>query len=265
MVTRRSALTGLGLAVGLGLVGALAPRFAAFSPRRRVVLFGDSMMEFNAIPELIAQATGAEILACAVGGTTLAANYQQYYDTFSLTEIAKALTGNDWAPMDDAASELKSKGDDNSEILAEIKNTALVGADVAVIWIGTNDFMQATPMGAEDSMDMGSFNGAINLTVERLRQWRPALDILFLTPVFRARQMLGDGKNSDDFPNKDGLLLSAYADAILAAGPRLGVRTLDLLRLSGFGMTNSDKMYADGVHLSADGQAHAAALIAAAL
>lgn len=253
-------------ALGVGVIGHSGFRiWRATRPPKRVALFGDSMMELNTIPALVAEATGAAISSCAVGGASLSKHYDASYDAFSLPNLSASLLTDEWQLIDAATVELTRQGDDNSQMVREMKGVATAGTDTAVVWFGTNDFIQGKALGEVESYDPDTFNGAINVAVQNFRTWQPRIDLIFVTPVFRPRQEPDDGKNSDDFPNKSGIMLNEYADAIIDAGKRLGFRTIDMLRHSGIGASNSRLTISDGVHLSEEGQKMAASLIAATI
>ncbi|EUJ21743.1 Internalin A [Listeria grandensis FSL F6-0971] len=95
-----------------------------------------------------------------------------------------------------------------------------------VIFGGTNDFQFNTPMGTPNSTDENTFYGALNQIAEKLKASNTTIH--FVTPMWRARQVVGDGKDSDLYPNKLGLYLNDYGTAVKNVASKYNARYLDL-------------------------------------
>lgn len=58
--------------------------------------------------------------------------------------------------------------------------------DYIVVFGGTNDYEYQIPLGAENSNDIETFNGALNTLISGLIEKYPGKPILFLTPLYRS-------------------------------------------------------------------------------
>ncbi|EUJ40103.1 Internalin-A [Listeria weihenstephanensis FSL R9-0317] len=117
-----------------------------------------------------------------------------------------------------------------------------------VIFGGTNDFYYETPMGTLNRSDKNTFYGALNTIAAKLKAQNKK--IYFVTPMWRSRQLAGDGKDSDNFSNNNGVYLNDYATAIKNVAQKYQAPCLDLY--------SEKEMYdyslIDGVHPNDEGQ-----------
>ena len=108
--------------------------------------------------------------------------------------------------------------------------------------------------------------GAINLTLDKLLTKYPNMKLLLVTPIWRARQVNGDGLESDANPNSLGLYLRDYVEAIKDMGKKYHVPVLDLYNNSGISKyTKNLYLSSDELHPNTVGYTHLANLISAKL
>lgn len=127
--------------------------------------------------------------------------------------------------------------------------------DAIVIFMGTNDYNNAVPIGRwydermerteyghnyakrqEDRMrrtpcmDAATYRGRINIALDTLKRMFPTKQIVLLTPIHRAG-FYANEKNwqcTEDYRNRCGEYLDAYVDAVKEAGNIWAVPVVDL-------------------------------------
>jgi len=93
--------------------------------------------------------------------------------------------------------------------------------DVVIMAAGTNDYLDNTPLGAEDSDDISTFNGSFNTIMsdisaasqKRLENGMPGIQVVFVDLFYSDRTYpsnYGERNNRDVTPNKIGLTLQDY-------------------------------------------------------
>ncbi|MDE6342344.1 MAG: SGNH/GDSL hydrolase family protein [Muribaculaceae bacterium] len=132
--------------------------------------------------------------------------------------------------------------------------------DAILIFIGTNDYNNAVPLGRWydekmetavyghgyekrpearlrriPSMDADTYRGRINIALDSLKRTFPEKQIVLLTPIHRAGFYAND-KNwqvPEDYANRCGEFLDAYVEAVVEAGRIWSVPVIDLNALCG--------------------------------
>lgn len=196
---------------------------------KRVAYFGDSITD----PRLKASKT----------------KYWGFLEEWlGITPYVYGVSGRQWNDIPRQADKLKAEhGDDFDAIL---------------IFIGTNDFNAAVPIGewynvSADSvvaahkgqwekakylryhrtmnMNNSTLKGRINIALDKLKKMYPKKQIVLMTPIHRA-----DFKSSDtniqpaeDYANACGFFIDDYVQAIKEAGNVWSVPVIDLNALSG--------------------------------
>lgn len=203
--------------------------------KKRVAYFGDSITD----PRLKASKT----------------KYWGFLEEWlGITPYVYGVSGRQWNDIPRQADKLKAEhGDDFDAIL---------------IFIGTNDFNAAVPIGewynvSADSvvaahkgqwekakylryhrtmnMNNSTLKGRINIALDKLKKMYPKKQIVLMTPIHRA-----DFKSSDtniqpaeDYANACGFFIDDYVQAIKEAGNVWSVPVIDLNALSGlYPLTN---------------------------
>ena len=140
------------------------------------------------------------------------------------------LPGN-WEELDTAQN---SKGE---------TNTTISDYNIVVLAAGTNDYLDNSILGSEDSNDTTTFNGAfnhimeqiVNASLKRIEEGKDAIKVVFVdlyysdrTNNYKIRQ------NRDITPNKIGLTLTDYQNALLAQYDKWQSLTEDVLSFYNF-------------------------------
>ena len=97
--------------------------------------------------------------------------------------------------------------------------------DVVIMAAGTNDYLDNTPLGDEDSTDIRTFNGSFNKIMsdisdaskERLKNRQPGIQVVFVDLFYSDRTYTsnyGERTNRDITPNRIGLTLTDYQRAL---------------------------------------------------
>ena len=128
-------------------------------------------------------------------------------------------------------------------------------ADLVLLWHGTNDWYWGTPLGEETDIDPSTYYGGLKVAVERIRQAAPQAKIMAFTPLFRLQAPDGCEIEAEayDNPNKIGLTLAAYRDALIRVGARYSFPVVDLRTLTNFNLYNYPIYMPDKVHPSESG------------
>lgn len=158
--------------------------------------------------------------------------------------------------------------------------------DAITIFIGTNDYIDDIPLGEwydkslakvtaaldypateflkvkrTPSMDGGTLKGRINIAMDMLKRMFPEKQIVILTPIHRAFATFGSGNIQPEecYPNRLGLYIHDYVEAIKETANVWSVPVIDLNALSGLNpMLEEHVRYfadpeTDKLHLNAKG------------
>lgn len=175
-------------------------------------------------------------------GTTK--NYWQYLgEILGITPVVYGINGNTYAGVLEQAKKLKSESPEN--------------IDAIVVFAGTNDFNGGVPIGqwyvyadapapVEDGktqvrrrrmpdFDGSTFKGRINKVMAFLQENFADKRIILLTPIHRGyANFAADNVQPDEsFPNRAGLYIDAYVDAVKEAGNVWAVPVIDLNSVCG--------------------------------
>lgn len=163
-----------------------------------------------------------------------------------ITPYVYGVSGREWNDIPRQTNQLKQEhGDD---------------FDAIIIFIGTNDYNNAVPLGhwydekmesvvyghryekrPEDrmhrtpTMDPDTYRGRINIALDSLKRTYPEKQIVLLTPIHRSGFYAND-KNwqvPEDYANRCGEYLDAYVEAVVEAGRIWAVPVIDLNSLCG--------------------------------
>lgn len=132
--------------------------------------------------------------------------------------------------------------------------------DAIIIFMGTNDYNNAVPLGRwydermeeteyghrytrrpearmrrVPAMDPETFRGRINIAMDSLKRAYPEKQIVLLTPIHRGGFYANDTnwQCTEEYQNRCGDYLQAYVDAVKEAGDVWAVPVIDLSALSG--------------------------------
>lgn len=193
-------------------------------------------------------------------------------DWLGITPYVYAVNGREWNDIPRQTGELqKEHGQD---------------VDAIVIFIGTNDFNAAVPIGSFYSeksesveaaagqprkqytrlhrtlvYDNSTLCGRINTAIAKIKETYPTKQLVLLTPIHRAYAEFGSNNVQPDenWQNSGGLWFSDYVETIVRAGRVWAVPVIDLNSRSGlYPMLDSNTKYfnnaqTDRLHPNAEG------------
>jgi lysophospholipase L1-like esterase len=204
-----------------------------------IACFGDSVLTYG-WPDTLRDICGANVLNLGIGSTTMVGTTTTY-DKFSMVSLTDAYVSGNWTAQDTANAIL------NLSVYNTIKNLNLYNIRKLVISFGTNDWNKDIQVGTSTS-DKSYFAGAVAYIITQLLTKFPALELYFISPMWRQRRAAGDGLESDANPNTNGDHLIDFADAILSVCAEKHIKALDMYRESGVNIHNYDTMLVDGLH-----------------
>ena len=138
-------------------------------------------------------------------------------------------------------------------------------AELIVIFMGTNDFGHATPLGTiSDTTDV-SFYGALNVIIPGIRAAHPNSQIVMITPLHRNALSSGMTSAEDSEPNKKGHTLEDYVNAIKEICQKYELPVIDLYNICTWDPADATYFNADKLHPNPNGHRALADLIAEAM
>jgi len=195
-------------------------------------------------------------------------------ELLEITPYVYGVSGRQWNDIPNQAEKLKKEhGDD---------------FDAITIFIGTNDFNEAVPIGewyteSEDSvtaargkkwakanylrrkrtpsMDKSTYRGRINIALSKLKKMFPTKQIVLFTPIHRA-YFYGNETNiqpTEEYTNQAGIFFDEYVNSVKEAGNIWAVPVIDLNAVSGlFPLYDDNGIYShdantDRLHPNDDG------------
>lgn len=169
-------------------------------------------------------------------------------ELLGITPYVYGISGREWSDIPKQADKLQQEhGDD---------------FDAITIFIGTNDYNNAIPIGewfveTKDSvvaarnskwpnakylrlkrtpaMDKNTFRGRINIAMAKLKEMYPKKQIVLMTPVHRS-YFYGNEKNiqpSEEYANHIGVFFDEYVKSVKEAANIWAVPVIDLNSVSG--------------------------------
>lgn len=231
---------------------------------KKILFLGDSIMESYTIPHEIGQATGAEIINCAIGGTRMGrtgsgVNGDGYRDCGGW-RIAEAIDSGDWSTVRTAVEYLRdSKNDNNIAQLELLENLDFSTVDILVVSYGTNDFTGGwTTLGTPTDEDISDPDGTAttwsahwNNFLKRIRAKYPNIKILCLSPIWRRTtptDTAGIVGGSDVSPDLLDQYLYQYGDSLHEICKRHKVEYHDMYRTSGIDELTHTHYLGDELH-----------------
>ena len=217
------------------------------------VAFGDSITQGGSYTDYISDKTGANYINVGFGSTRLArADRPDYpWSRIGMCELTDSITTNDWTITDAAIDEIDAYYGNTtySTIYNRLKAIDFNTVDFITFMYGTNDANNSLfEIGASDSTDTYTVNGALNHILKTLITTYPHIKVYALSPIFRQKLSgWGDG-DSDDSKLPDGVYLYDIAQAIVDKAKEYHVPVKDMYNESGINRYNADYFLKDGVH-----------------
>ena len=145
-------------------------------------------------------------------------------------------------------------GNNNTPLINRYKN--IRSADLIQIFMGTNDYGHATPMGSLEDTQARTFCGALNIIIPYLLKTHKESKIVFVTPLHRNAKSTGTISQNEYEPNASGYALNDYVKAMKQICTRYGVSVIDLYKESELDPRLDPKntgYFPDGFHPNAVG------------
>lgn len=242
---------------------------------KKVVNFGDSIFGntdgSTSISGYISSVSGATAYNVGFGGCRMSV-HSQYWDAFSMYQLAEAIATQDFTMQDNAiigGTGLPSYFPDHLDLLKSIDFNEVQYITIAY---GTNDYTAGKELDNElDPEDVNTFNGALRYSLRRLYEAYPHLKILVLTPTYRFWTDEGTGEFLEDSDTKtynaSGDTLKEFAEATLVVAKEFKTPALDQYFDLGINKVNRLEFYttSDGTHPQANGREKMARKICAGL
>ena len=140
--------------------------------------------------------------------------------------------------------------------IADLMGKDGIYPDIIIVYMGTNDFLNAAPLGSNDGMqyveegEIDNFSDAYSLMLDKLTANYPGADIFCCSLV-----PIGDWGTETPFEifvNELGLTSEDYSQEIEIIAASKGCPIIDLQNC-GITIDNMDQYASDGVHLNPDG------------
>ncbi len=128
--------------------------------------------------------------------------------------------------------------------------------DIIIVYMGTNDFLMAVPLGSNDGTqyveegEIDNFSDAYSLMLDKLAAYYPGADIFCCN-----LPLIGDWGTERPFEvmvNGQGLTSEDYSEEIEMIAAAKGCAIIDLQHC-GITIDNMDQYVSDGVHFKPDG------------
>jgi len=133
----------------------------------------------------------------------------------------------------------------SGKIADSIEKLKLIKADVYSVFLGTNDWWQGRPLGTLTDYQQNTGNktvfGSYRIIIDKLRSLNPDAKIILITPMQRVDFVyFGYFKNNawGSYKDKNGQLLSQFADAVNAIAAYEHLPVVDLYNKSGMTLKN---------------------------
>jgi len=239
---------------------------------KTLVSFGDSITG-NALygyPHLVAENTGMDYLNVGIGGACMMYQEKDGEKALSMVNVVDLLNGtsDDWSAADEYI--LTKLGIDSFESASagikrnaryvhyyeNMKNLDLSKVDIVTLAFGTNDWSGDPELidNSTKAPDKTSFGGSVRYVIEGLKKANPDLKIVFLTPIYRGRELENES-NSDNanaiYNYSGGNTLKEFAEKIKEVVNETeyeDVYVIDMYENSGINRYNAYTYLYDGLH-----------------
>ena len=130
-----------------------------------------------------------------------------------------------------------------TKIATDIEKLGIQKADIYSVFLGTNDWWGAKPLGTIDDYKNNTgtktVNGSFRIIVDKLRSLNDQATIVLITPMQRVDFVyINDAKNNawGSYKEKGGQQLENFANAIVEIGKYEHIKVVDLFHEEGMGL-----------------------------
>jgi lysophospholipase L1-like esterase len=220
---------------------------------KTIICFGDSITqdadEGWGYSKYIEQRTGARVINCGFGGTSMTMHPDPAFKVFGFPYLMDAKLSGNWSQQQTVLDDWALNGTDEFKLRAtaftkqinKIKNTDFNTLAGITSLYGAND--NGATIGETDMIDdtLTYFAGAYNSAIKKVLEAYPKLNIMLITPIFR---VFVD-------PSQDRTLL--LVQAVKDVGEFNCLPVYDAYHNVGFNQYNFTQVYsADGLHPNTD-------------
>lgn len=182
---------------------------------RTAIFLGDSITENGDYPARVGARLGLTTINGGFGGTRLT---EMTTDLAGMcgVDVADAIASGDWSIVRAGANARYAArpSDDNRPIVDRLEAVDWLKVNYIVCFWGTNDWSNDVQIGADADNNRATIKGAANYIIGKVLNKYPHIQMMWIAPMFRARITPGDAKDSDNYPNVNGVYLSEIGDAI---------------------------------------------------
>lgn len=145
----------------------------------------------------------------------------------------------------------QNSDDENKNKISVITRASIIDwtrANLIILFAGTNDFADSLPIGKVTDNTDKTMCGAINQTLDLIYKANPTAEVVFITPMWRARI---NNNNEDDIntePNAGGIMMGEYVEAVIAIANKHSLPVMDLFKNSGLNLMNYKNWLTDGLY-----------------
>lgn len=179
-------------------------------------------------------------------------------NTDSWASIFPAMTGCNLTNLAIGGSSLQYRAAAEQEaksVYTVSTETDFSAYDICIIAAGTNDILGNA--GTPESTGNDNACGALKLIIQNIMTSNPLIQVIYFTPIFRARGSAGDGKNSDDNAY-NGIYLYNLADDLETVSKANHVPCKNMYRGFLCNKYNASSILSDGLHPNNTGHARLA-------
>lgn len=243
---------------------------------KTIALFGDSIMEFkddsgNGVAEYLHDILGADVIRCSIGGTSLSVRDTHITPVEDITTYAECICYLDlthaipkvaegdmtdinlvWQKLQDEFSYSPSPEQELS--VYNWNHIDFSKVDIVIVSAGTND-SRYSPLGTDDSTNIHTYNGAVNIITEALLSEYKDLSLFYFTPIVKkaVNGTIWCDDYTADGAGMNGLKLQQVCEGIVSAAERNHIPVCNMFKEMGWTRYNWDAICVDANHTSSDG------------
>jgi len=135
-----------------------------------------------------------------------------------------------------------------SQVAGEIDKLGIESSDFYTVFLGTNDWWSGVPLGTMndyvENTGNSSFYGSFRIIINKLYSLNKTAKIVLITPMQRGDFVYIADKNNNawgSYKQKNGQLLSAFAEAVTMIGKQEKIQVVDVYNHSGITLKNMVK------------------------